>query len=39
MITLDVELLARLTTAAHHLGISRAALLEALITVRLNGEI
>lgn len=38
-VTLDAELLARLSTAAQNLDTSRAALLEALIAARLNGEI
>ncbi|MFO1433064.1 MAG: CopG family transcriptional regulator [Candidatus Competibacteraceae bacterium] len=37
--TLEVALLTQLTQAAQHLGRSRAALMEALIAARLNGEI
>ena len=39
MVTLEVELLARLTAAAKAVGASRAALIEAMIEARLRGEI
>jgi metal-responsive CopG/Arc/MetJ family transcriptional regulator len=39
VVTLEIELLARLTAAAKAIGTSRAALIEAMIEARLRGEI
>ena len=39
VVTLEIELLARLTAAAKAIGTSRAALLEAMIEARLKGDI